>query len=53
MKIKFNSNDAIPLMRPLNKAIENPSMIIVVKYAFQENNKFYPQVSLHEFLCEL
>ena len=35
MKIKFNSDDELPL----NKTIENPSMIIVVRAVFHENNK--------------
>ena len=36
--IKFNSEDELPL----NKTIEIPSMIIVVRAAFHENNKYYP-----------
>ena len=40
MKIKFNSRDELPL----NKTIENPSMIIVVRAVFYENSKYYPQV---------
>ena len=44
MKIKFNSDDELVL----NKMIEIPSMIIVVRAAFYENNKYYPQVSLDE-----
>ena len=41
MKIKFNSDDELPL----NKTIEIPSMIIVVRVVFMkiENNKHYPQ----------
>ena len=42
MEIKVNSDDELPL----NKMIEIPSMIIVVKVAFHENNKYYPQVFL-------
>ena len=34
MKIKFNSNDELPL----NKTIEIPSMTIVVRTVFDENN---------------
>ena len=45
MKIKFDSDGELPL----NKAIEICSMIIVVRAAFHENNK-YPQVSTDEFL---
>ena len=43
MKIKFNSDDKLPL----NKTIEIPSMTIVVRAIFLENNK-HPQVFLHE-----
>ena len=49
MKIKYNSDDELPL----NKAIEIPGMIIVVKAIFLENNKYYPQVFLDECLYEL
>ena len=44
MKIKFNSDDELPL----NKRIEIPSMIIVIKAFFYENNKYYPQFFLDE-----
>ena len=40
MKIKFNSDDELPL----NTKIEIPSMIIVVKAVLHENKKYYPQV---------
>ena len=46
MKIKFDSNDQLPL----NKMIEIPSMIIVVRAIFLEINKYYPQVFLDEYL---
>ena len=49
LKIKFNSN--VELF--LNKIIENPSMIIVVRAVFHENNKHYPQVFLNECLYKL
>ena len=39
MKIKFNSDDELLL----NKIIEIPSMIIVVRAVFLENDKYYPQ----------
>ena len=35
MKIKFNSDGELPL----NKTIEIPSMIIIVRVVFNENNK--------------
>ena len=46
MKIKFNSD----VQLPLNKTIEIPSMIMVVRNIFLENNKHYPQVFLDECL---
>ena len=49
MKIIFNSDDELPL----NKTIEIPSMIIVARTIFHENNKYYPQVFLDECLCKL
>ena len=36
MKIKFDSHDNIPL----NKLIEIPSMIVIVRAVFHENNKY-------------
>ena len=44
MKIKFSSDDELPL----KKAIEIPSMIMVVRAIFLENNRYYPQVFLDE-----
>ena len=49
MKIKFNSDDELSL----NKTIEIPSMTIVVRAVFHENNKYYPQVFLGECLYKL
>ena len=46
MKIKFNSDHKLTL----NKTIKIPSMIIVIKVVFHENNKNYPQVFLDECL---
>ena len=42
MKIKFSFDDELLL----NKTIEIPSIIIVVRAVFHENNKYYPQVFL-------
>ena len=44
--MKFTSNDELPL----NKTIEIPSMITVVRAVFHENSKYYPQVFLDECL---
>ena len=46
IKIKFNSDDKLPL----NKMIKIPSMIIIVRAVFYENNKYYPQFFLDECL---
>ena len=49
MKIKFKSDGELPL----NKTIEIPSMIIVVKAIFLEKDKYYPQVFLDECLYKI
>ena len=49
MKIKFNSDDELPL----NKTMEIPTMTIVVRAVFHENNKYYLQVFLDEFLYKM
>ena len=49
MKIKFNLDDKLPLKR----TIEIPSMIIVVRAAFYENNRYNPQVFFDECLYKL
>ena len=46
MKIKFDLNDDLPL----SKMIEIPSIIIVVRDVFHENDKCYSQVFLDECL---
>ena len=43
-KIKFKSDDDLLLGNILNI----PLCVIIVRSAFQENNKYYPQVFLHE-----
>ena len=37
----------------LNKTIEMPVMVTVVRAIFYENNKYYPQVLLDECLYEI
>ena len=44
LKIKFDSDDELPL----NKTIEIPTITIVVRAIFLENNNCYPQVFLDE-----
>ena len=38
MKIKVNSDDELPL----NNTIEIPTITIVVRAVFHENDKYYP-----------
>ena len=47
--MKFDSYNELPL----NKAIEIPSMAIVVRAVFHEDNKYYPQVFLDECLYKI
>ena len=49
IKIKFDSDDELPL----NKTIEIPTIKIVVRANFLENNKHYPQVFLDENLYKI
>ena len=49
MKIKLDSDEEFPL----NKRIEIPSMIIVVRAIFYENNNYFPQVFLDEYLYKI
>ena len=44
MKIKFGSNDDLPLGKILN--------MIIVRSVFEEDGKYYPEVLLHECLYE-
>ena len=49
MKIKFNSNDDLPL----NKSRELRLITITIRHGIKEGNKFYPQVFLDDTLYEL
>ena len=49
MKIKFNSDDDLPL----NKQLKFPNMIIAIRYVIEEDDKLYPQVFLDDTLYEL
>ena len=49
MKIKFNSDDDLPL----NKQLKFHNMTITIRFVFEENGKLYPQVFLDDTLCEL
>ena len=49
MKIKFNSDDDLPL----NKSLKFTLMTITIWCVFEENDKLYPQVFLDDTLYEL
>ena len=49
MKIKFNSDDNLPLNKPLNFH----NMTITIRSVFKEDGKLYPQVFLYDALYEL
>ena len=44
MKVRFESDNDLHL----GKILSIPSMIILVRSVFQKDNKYYPQVYLHE-----
>ena len=49
MKIKFNSDDNVPL----NKQLKFHSVTIVIRSVFEEDGKYYPQAFLDDCLYEL
>ena len=49
MKIKFNSDDDLPL----NKQLKFHNMTITIRSVFEEDDKLYPQVFLGDTLYEL
>ena len=49
MKIKFNSDDDLPL----NKPIKFHAMAIIVRSMFEEDGKLYPELFLDDTLYEL
>ena len=48
-KIKFHSDDNLPLSKPLNFH----NMTVTIRYVFSEDNKLYPQVLLDGALVSL
>ena len=48
MKIKFNSDDDLPL----NKPLKFHNMTIIIRSVFEEDSKLYPQVFLDDTLYE-
>ena len=49
MKIKFNSDDDLPLKKPLKLH----AMTIIIRSVFEEDSKLYPQLFLDDTLYEL
>ena len=49
MKIKFNSDDSLPL----NKPLKFYQMTVTIRFVFSEDNKLYPQVVLDGALYSL
>ena len=46
MKIKFNSDDSLPLY----KSLKLHNMAIIVRFVFEEDSKYYPQDFIDERL---
>ena len=49
MKIKFNSDDDIPL----NKQLDFRSLTVIIRNIFEKDGKCYPQISLDDCLFEV
>ena len=49
MKIKFDADDDLTL----NKQVKFPTMAIVTTFAFEDCERLYPQMFLHECFYEL
>ena len=49
MKIKFNSDDDLPLNKPLKFHL----MTIIIRSVFEEDSKLYSQLFLDDTLYEL
>ena len=49
MKIKFNTDDNLPLNKPLKLHL----LTTIVRCIFEEDSKFYPQLYLDDCLYEL
>ena len=49
LKIKFNSDDALPL----NKPLKFHAMTIIIRSVFEEEGKLYPLVFLNDALYEV
>ena len=49
MKIKFDSNDDIPL----NKILKFRALTVVIRSVFNNEGKYYPQIFLDDALVDL
>ena len=49
MKIKFNSDDDVPL----NKVLNFPTITVIIRNIFEKDGKYYPQSFLDECLYEV
>ena len=49
MKIEFNSDDKLPLIKQLKFL----SVTIVIRFVLEEDGKYYPQSFLDDYLYEL
>ena len=49
MKYKFNSDDDLPL----NKPLKFHAVPIIIRFVFEEDSKLYPQLFLDDALYEL
>ena len=49
MKIRFSSDDNLPLSKPLKFY----NMLVTIRYVFSEDNKLYPQIFLDQALYSL
>ena len=49
LKIRFESNDDLPLNKPIKLRL----LTIIIRSVFSENGKFYPQLFLDDALYEL
>ena len=49
MKIRFKSNDDLPLNKPIKLRL----LTIIIRAIFSKDNKFYPQLFLDDTLYEL
>ena len=49
MKIKFNSDDDLPL----NKILDLHMLTIIVRSVFEKHGKYYPQIFLDDCLYEV